>query len=1227
MSAKKSMTTRLFVFTLGMLMTLFFVQSIAAQETRGIIRGTVSDPNGAAVVGATVSIKDVERGRTTTLTTNGDGFYQAPYLIAGKYQVVVEAPGFKKTVNDNVQLQINETLQVNLGLEVGQPVETVTVSSDAAPLATETASLGLVIDQRRIEELPLVKGDPYTLIGAAPGVAHTGSQRLDRPFEPTHIVGYAMDGTRGNRSDLTIDGAPSTSTADPNQVIASYVPPTDIIGEFKVQTATFDAQFGNTEGGVTSISIKSGTNKLHGAAYYFAEPGTWAANDFFGNLRGQDRPTTKSDRFGFSANGPVRIPWLYNGKDKTFFLFGYEGIRDSRPRFDATNIWTPTAALRTGDFSGTGVTIYDPTTRFAGTGTGMGGNGCAIGAFCGTAFPGNIIPDARISPIAKAIMAYYIAPKGPGASAANPTGNLNDSTLVEKTNPYDNFTFRIDQNISDRNHLFVRGSWYNRNSNYNDYLGSEATGVTFIFASRQGVIDDVHTFDPTTFLNVRYAYNRFIRETDQDPDARGFDLTKLGWSNAYNNLIPEEMRRFPRFDFSSPGPLGTGYGNEFRPTDTHSVAATLTKIYNTHSFKFGGEVRVYREDSTFQSNDQTGQFIFNNTFTRQASNGSGTDTNGMQSFAAFLLGLPSTQQIVRRADYSEVSKTWGFFFHDDWKVTRKLTLNMGLRYEIETPMIERQNKSVTGFDPNYVQSMQPSVRNQLIATPVAGADGIAAIDPNTFNVRGALIFASEDRPQLYNTPKDTFLPRFGAAYQINDKLVFRGGFGIFAGFLGQRRGDVVQPGFTETSGIATTTVGGPGTAPIPVNWANFPTALIINEPVGAARGALTGLGGGITFFNQNPEVSKQFRAQVGLQYQLPWGVVAEAVYVYNRGYNIEITRNINAVPNSFLNTDNFRSTNMINRNTALTANVANPFLNQGSFLAGNAFRANATIARSQLLRPFPAFGDINTTNNDGDSWYHSGQFTVSKRMSEGFTIQGAYTWAKWLQSTEYLNAADDRPTKMISDLDVPHRLAISMLYELPFGKGKWVGNDANGVVDRIIGGWQIGAVYAFQTGFPIQFGTDGFFRGGDASIDSKDRKIEQWFNQANFQSFFDWPTFLPANFSTLTPAQQATAITTAQTAANTAATPQSHVRSLPFRFTDLRRDNINNLDFSLLKNIRIKESMKIQIRFELVNALNEPYFPAPAVGPASSGFGTIANSVANQDNYARRAQFGLKFVF
>ena len=1175
--------------------------TLRAQESRGKITGTVTDPNKAAVPGASVKITDPTRGSSVALTTNDEGFFQAPYLLPGTYQVIVEIAGFKKFIQDAVVLQINETRDLNISLELGGTQETVTVMASAAELNSADANLGQTVDNKRLAELPLVHGDPYTLVGLSPGVAYTGSTRLDRPFEPTHIIGYAMNGTRGNRSDLLIDGAPSTATANANEVIASYVPPSDIVQEFKVQTSTYDSQFGNTEGGVTSITIKSGTNALHGTAYIWTEPGGMAANDFFGKARGQGRPYSFSNRPGFSINGPVRIPKLYNGKDKTFFLFGYEGIRDSRPRFDAgSSVFVPNTALRNGDFSAfaSNITIYNPLSRRP--------NPSSSGQFISDPYPGNIIPAAGspgcgvtiacLSPTAQAVLKFYSLPKQTGL-----LGNIFDSQLTETTKPYDNFTFRIDQNITNNNKLFVRGSSYNRDSHYNDYLGSAASGVNFKFISRQGVIDDVWTLNPTTVLNVRYGYNHFIRFQDQDLDARGFDLSQLGFSAAYNNLIPDDIRRFPRFDFPANTVLGTAFGNENRPVDSHNVSAVVNKAVEKHSLKFGGEIRIYRENDVFTSNDQTGQYIFDNLYTRQNS-ASGTDFNGLQAFASFLLGLPTTQQIVRRSDYSEYSKTWGFFVQDDYRVNNNLTLNLGLRYEVETPLVERQNKSVSGFDFGYTQPFQTTAQTKYAALNDAA---LKALLP-TLNTPGGLLFAGKDTGSgLYNTPKNTFLPRAGFAYQWNDKTVLRGGFGLFAGFLGERRGDVIQPGYTRTTTVGTTN--NANGAPIPVSMTSALTNATILAPVGNSAGKQTGLGTTISFFNQNPQVSKQARWSIGVQRQLWGGWVADAEYVGNYGYNIEIVRNINALPNQYLNTDNSRTAAQVANNTFLTGTVANPFAGLAEF-AGTSF-ANSTISRAQLLRPFPQFGDVLTTNNDGKTSYHSGQLSLEKRFSKGYTVQAAYTWSKWLQSTEYLNAADAKPTKMISDQDTPHRIAFSAMYEFPFGKGHEFLSNANWLTNALLGGWQLGGTLQLQSGFPIAFGAynltsaatsgDLFYNGGEVSIPSSERGTARWFNTAAF--------------------------TSALTTTGTLATPVNHLRTFPYRLSTVRRDYIKNLDLTLKKDILVREGMKVQLRFEALNALNEPYFPAPVVGASSTDFGKI--SASNQDNYARRVQLGAKFIF
>jgi hypothetical protein len=1166
------------------------------------------DANGAAVPGATVTITDLARAGTTTLTTNKDGLFDAPYLSPGTYQVLVEASGFRKALQDKISVAINETSTLTIKLEVGTVQETVTVTSEPTQLNVSDPNLGLTIDRKRVDELPSIHGDPYVLMNLSPGVAYTGSTRLDRPFEPTHIANFAMGGARGIRSDLLIDGAPSTATANANEVIATYVPPTDSTQEFRVQTATFDAQFGNTEGGVTSIATKSGTNDYHGTVYYWIEPGGWAANDFFGNANRQGRPFTYSNRPGFTIGGPATIPKIYDGKNKTFFFFSFEQIDDARPRFDANNIWAPTAAMANGDLSAFigKVQIFDPL-----TGTFNPTTGVTTGR---TPFTNNIIPAGRINQVAKGVLPFIGGPKQAAPSPFLINNNIRDSTLQEVMDPpYRNYTIRVDQSAGDNTKIFGRYSWYNRKSTYNNYTGTIYVGDRFLFISKQGMIDAVHTFNANTVLNVRYGFNRFIRGSDAPEGQYGMDLTTLGFPASFNNAVGEGIRRFPRFDFTCQGctgaPVGNGHTNEFRPVSSHFTTAVLNRTMGKHSLRFGGEMRIYREDDSFKSNNQSGHFIFDNSFTRVGS-ATSNDFEGIQAFAAFLLGYPTTMQIVRASDYSEYSKTWGFFVQDDFRVSQKLTLNLGLRYEFEQSLTERQNKSISDFDLAYTQPFQGQAQTNfglISATDVLRT----TYGLNNITTRGGLMFAGVDTGSgLYNTPKDGFLPRFGFAYAFNEKTVFRGGVGLYQGFLGERRGDVFQPGFSQTT--VQPRVTGPNGAPLPVLISNpFPSG--ITEPSGNALGRQTALGQNITFFNQNPTVAKQLRYTVGVQRELPGGWFFEATYLGNKGSDIEINRNINALPNRFLNLDNSRTAAQQLNNTNLGGTVRNPFCNTvtGSTCTSGALftGAGGTISRRTLLTPFPEFGTITTTNNDGESWYNSAQFTLDKRFSKGYGLQFAYTFSKWLQATEYLNAGDARPTKVRSDQDVPHRFSMSYFYELPFGRGQYFGSDVNKWANAIIGGWQIQGTYTYQSGFPITFANDAFYLGGKIGLEKGERTLSRWFNTSAFVSIVGGnPTcggFATANAN--------------------CATPVDHLRTLPLRFGDVRIDSINNVDVGLRKDIQLREQMKIQFRVEFINAFNNPLFPGPVVNPGSATFGQI--SASNQNNYARRAQLMAKFIF
>jgi len=1179
-----------------------------AQDTRGAISGRVTDPSGAVIAGAQVAVINSAMGTRATITTNSEGIYRATLLQPGIYQIEVTAAGFKKLVRNDIEVRVADRLDVNMTMELGAPEQSITITAETPLLNSETASLGTVVDSKRVENLPLSYGNPFLLIGLTAGVTYNGSIRLDRPFEPTHIVNFSMGGTNGLLNDITIDGAPSTSRANPLQVTASYVPPTDIVQEFKVQTATFDAQFGQTQGGVTNISIKSGTNQFHGSSYYsFQRPSFWA-NDFFLNKAGTTRPDFLFNTWGGYFSGPVYIPHVYHGKNKTFFLFGYEGIHDSRPRHDDTTNTVPTPAERNGDFSAllsapgtssscapttggqavsscSSYTIYNPYTRFV-----------QNGVYYQNPFPGNIIPQSLWDPVGVKILSYMPSTEKSQGDATG-LGNYRDATVAERAK-YWNGTWRVDQNVGDRQRFFVRYSTYTRNSNYNNYFGdtSPYVGTHFWFFSKTGAFDHVATLSPTMVLNTRYSYNRFIRGTDAPDAAIGFDLSKLGFSQQFVQEVGDYQARFPRINLTSY--ISNGQTNENRPTVNHTVSSTLTKSAGKHSLRTGVEFRVYQQGDRFFSNQQSGQFTFDGTWTKGYKSTDSTSPGSVgQGVAALLLGLPASGNITRQSDYIEQSGSWGMFVQDDFKVSPRLTLNLGMRYEFETPLHERFNRSALGFDTTYTQPISAAAQAAYAKIYPAISGGFTQLPPSAFALLGGMTFEGLNGNDggLYNTPKDVLMPRFGFAYQLAQHTVVRGGFGMFAGFLGQRRGDVQQNGFTQTTNMVLTQDNGLHFITTLSN--PFPNG--VAEPVGAAAGPQTYLGQGFTFFNQNPKVPMTNRWELGIQHEFK-GFLLEANYVGNKTNHIEVTRNVNTLPYQYLSTLPTRDNTW---NTYLSQSISNPLY---GLVPGNSqgIYTGTNTTRATLLSPFPAFGSnaINTTENTGYSWYHGFSATLSKRFSKGYTVIGSYTFAKWQQAVNLLNAADPLPLREISDLDAPHRINISAIWSLPFGKGRALLANSNPVVQRVVGGWEVSGIWTLQSGFALPWGNVIYY-GDPANIvlPLDQRTPEHWFNVANFET--------GSNNQLLS----------------------NQVRTWPFRFSQIRGPRQNNVDLALIKDTSINERFRFQFRAEALNAANHPYFPNPSMSQTTAqtaldtGFGQI--SASTMSNYARRLQLSLRLLF
>lgn len=1141
-----------------------------AQENRGTIVGIVTDSSGAIIPGAAIRITNVATNVTVTTVSNEEGNFEVRFLNAGIYRLNAESAGFKSFVRQNLQVRLGDRLAVPVAMELGDVSEQVTITAESPVLETASASLGQVVDTRRVAELPVAHGNPFLLMTLTAGVAFTQNASLDRPFEPTHIVGYSMGGVRANRSEITLDGAPNTALNNRwgrGDLMAGYTPPADVVSEVKVQSTIYDASVGHTQGGLTAVTTKSGGNEFHGSAYYSMLRPSLNANLFFANRAGQERPDFDYHRWGGSLTGPIMLP-KYDGRNRTFFTYGYEGIKEGRPRGSILTV--PTEAERRGDFSdllrvGSQYQIYDPATRVPAAG----------GRFAVQPLPGNIIPTSRIDPIATNILSYFALPNDPGT--VDFTNNLVKVNVQEQIKYY-NHIARVDHNFSNRHRMFGRFNTYNRRSDNSDWFGTIATGNNEDWTQYSVAVDDVYELSPRTVLNVRSAFYRLAILQFPKADNIGFDLASLGFPRSYTDAIDPGVRAFPHINIANYAQTVNNWWGY--PHQNWALEGQVSTVRGRHSIKYGGGTRYYRTFQWDPHNASSGSFAFSTNWTRGPFDNSPGSPKG-QGLASMLFGLPTGGGVDRKDSFAQQSSTYSVFFQDDWSVTRRLTLNLGVRYELEGPLTERFNRTVSGYDYAVQNPLNDQVRARYALNP------IAEIPVQQFNLMGGLQFpGTTGQPRtLWRRDKNNIMPRFGFAFAARQSTVIRGGYGLYYGPLGGQRMDSIQTGFSQrTELIPSIDNGLTFQAPL---GNPFPGG--VQAPPGASEGLLTFVGRSTEFFYDRPLAPLQQRWNFGVQQLLPNQWLLDISYMGNRGSDLETSRPLLNMPLEYLSRSPFRDQPVIDY---LTQQVPNPFY---PLLPGTGL-ANQTVSRGHLLSggEYAHFTGLNTTDNLGYSWYHSGQLKLERRFSSGFSVSGAYTWSKYMQATSRLNGYFSPLEYVISDQDRPHRLVVSGMWELPFGRGHRFLTAASGFVERVVGGWQLQGFYTAQSGAPLGFG-NALFIGDihDITLPVSERTPERWFNtNAGFEKI---------------PARQL----------------QHNYRLLPTRFNNVRADGIRNWDLSVLKNTLIREGMNAQFRAEFLNAMNHVNFAAPNTSPTSTAFG----QVTAQQGYARRIQMVFRLVF
>lgn len=1117
---------------------------VQAQSFTGGIVGTVKNASGEVVPGAELIITQVQTNKQITVTANGDGYYTSPPLSVGDYRVEAKAQGFRRAVRSGLTIQIQQTLSVDFTLEVGAVTESIEVTAQAPVLETTSSALGKVVDNRRILDLPLNTRNVYSLIYLTPGVSGSIGNNYNS-------MGYSVNGARATMMDTVIDGVTASFPTVNGFTGISVFPSVDAIQEFKVMGATYPAEFGRSLGSVLNVVYKSGTNQFHGSAYEFLRNSVFDANNFFDNRRGQELGSFKRSQFGGHATGPIR-------KDKTFFMGSYEGLR---ARSFATSLRTvPTLEQRNGDFSktlnqaGALIRIFNPfTTRANPSGSG----------FIRDQFTDNKIPASLLDPVAVNVLKYFPLPNLPGD--AN-TGANNYAASGSTQLNLDNYDFRVDHRFSDKQSFFAR---YSHRYTQDVPLKAFPEAITIAEGrviqenkARNFVAEYTNTLTSNTVFTGRLGFARTLFVFSNQ--GLGFKPSQLGLPASIDAVVDRQM--FPAFSISGMTGLG-GNDHRFNAFMSYPFVATLTQVRGNHNLKYGGEVRLIRVNVWEARN--AGTFGFTAGMTQGPNPNAASSSAGL-GFASFLLGTGSTGNTLIQGWKNVAAQSFYYagYAQDDWRITNKLTLNLGVRYDYDSPRTERYDRM------NFFDLNAPSpLASKQTAFP---------------NLKGGVRFVGVDGNPRHQYFKDTnnLAPRLGLAYQFNEKTVVRAGYSHIFGPSNQAAQGTVGPfGFRIEYPWQSTNDG-----ITPFNLLRNPYPLGFRALPGAADGLLTQAGANIQSVLQDTVTPWSQQWNLNIQRQLPWQMSMEVAYVGTRG--LQLSRNgeggldLNQLDPQYLSLG-----------SALNQLVDNPFFGLGT----GGFFASRQIARGQLLRPYPQFTSLTPLYSSGaSSNYHALQLSFTKRLARGLQLDGNYTWAKNIE--EGLNHQDSyniRDSRALSEIDIAHRFVVSYLYELPFGKGRKFGSGVSGVVDALIGGWQFNGITTFQTGTPLSISannTAGLFNpltrpntnGKDPRLSGKvDQRLNRYFDTSVYSQ--------PAPF----------------TFGNAGAR------------VNIRNDGIKNFDLSLFKQFRPIERMAVQFRVEALNAFNTPRFGSPNTSVTSTTFGQITS----QANSPRQLQFGLKLLW
>jgi len=1169
-----------------MLLTLLVPAGLRAQGVQATLKGRVTDSSGAVVPNAKIEVKN--SGTNVVLDTVSDsaGLYAMPFLNPGTYSVSVEASGFKKFVHENLVLSVGDTKDVDIALEVGAVNEQLTVSSEATLLETAKADRGTLVDQQSVKELPLNGRNPFMLAKIVAGVNFNGTVIYQRPFDNGAIAQWTINGGLYESNEFLLDGAPNNAQAGTNNI--AYVPPVDAVQEFKIQTNSYDAQYGHTSGGIVNVSLKSGTNTPHGTVYEFARRKAWDANSFQNNASGTPKGEHYLDQYGGELAGPVYVPKVYDGRNKTFFLFTYEKYRENTPRPYTLSV--PAPEFSSGDFTklvngaGQPIAIYDPATGHDVNGT-----------WTRTPFPGNKIPTDRINPIAKNILTYF-----PSPNTSTPGQNYSQNNLYFDAPDKDSFynqILKIDQQAGSKHHFAFREIRSNRLEM--GYDGSNAA----LGPGQSGSLPEIRTNDslglewvgimsPQMVLNARLSFARYLGEDRGDANA-GFDITKLGFPSSLAKSLPGGPF-FGTYSFTNYFNLGQYPTGDI--TNTGAFAGSMNWNIRSHSVKAGVDIRdIQYITQNFSTALNLGA---SPGWTQQ--NYAQSDPLSGETIASWLLGTPSSGSSAYSLLGVYQEHYYAPWIQDDWRVTSRLSLNLGLRWDFNVPPYERFNRMDRGFDPNVSSPV-----NQLINQQQSPG----------YSVKGGLLFAGVNgQPRnAADTYKKAVQPRFGMAYRITGKLIMRGGWGRY--YLNPSNTYIQSSGFNTSTPLVNSNDG--GRTPIPNLIDNpFPSGLLV--PVGSSLGANTFVGQGLTVVNPKFILPHMDQFSFGFQYELPGHSKVDASYVGSRGANLESTQPINFNSLSLRQQCDFWEGGVASYCQAL---IPNPFYQLAPF-SGTSYFTSPTLARSTLTVPYPQFGGITEAKmNAAFSWYNSFQVTYEVRVKNGLTLVADWTMSKQVYQNGFNDIQQLVPERSIYQYDQPESVKATAVYQLPFGRGRRFFGSSGRLVSRLLGGWEANVLFGYHSGIPWRLpGSFIYVKEAKLPNINWDSPIVQVVQPCVAQ----WNTN-----GTIT--MQSFSTKAGCTSYNFLSEPLFAPAAEPAYSGQIRTMSVPNADVSLNKTTQIKERTSVQFRAEIFNFTNtfNFYQQQPNSTLTSSSFGTVvkANVSSNNGNQPRYIQLSVKFNF